>query len=69
MLDTRFYFVLAHIILYCFLRHIYDFLLRHIHYIIRIVVIVHTIVCLRGDSSFPFSVLKQNLSKNLQNKY
>ena len=25
MLDTRFYFVFAHIILYCFLCHIYDF--------------------------------------------
>ena len=38
-------------------------------FIISYVYCLHTIGCLRGDSCFPFSVLKQNLSKNLQNKY
>ena len=37
MLDTRFYFVFAHIILYCFLCRLFPNLLRHIHNIIRIV--------------------------------
>ena len=31
--------------------------------------IEHTIGCLRGDCSFPFSVVKQNLRKILLTKY
>ena len=54
MLDTHFYFVFAHIILYCFLCHIYDFFQICCVTFIRIVVIVRTIGCLLAVFHFRF---------------